>query len=104
MQKLLIAIDVVIGFIALGGFIPACIAHVSLCNSFDPSRLDAKSRPNTTHGAQCLMAPIECFDEEDQGTWRIRDRGFKAFALAAFLFVILSVVSAVLDIPIAPPK
>jgi hypothetical protein len=50
------------------------------------------------------MAPIECFDEEDQGTWRIRDRGFKAFALAAFLFVILSVVSAVLDIPIAPPK
>jgi hypothetical protein len=104
MKSVLFGIDVVIGFIALGGFFPAMIAHALLSNSFDPEKLKGSSSRGKAGAAQNLLAPIECFDESDQWLWRIRDRGLKAFAIAALLFIILSIVSTVLGIPIAPPK
>jgi hypothetical protein len=99
-MKLVVQILFLIGgFIAVAGFVGAFAAHVKLQFCIDHRRVKEETGEPGWKIFGSILAGPEFYKEQARWVWRVRDLGFKTFAICIGCTSLLALFAAIMDIP-----
>jgi len=88
-----------VGIVPVLGFIVGYAAHLQLQFFIDSERL---MKETGRSGARFLgfLTPPEFYIPEGRRMWKVRDIGFKTFAVGVGVLIMIAGVAAVVDVPL----